>query len=172
MAALDPVPIFNGSTSPIAAGNGEIFPGQMSQIDAGTVFDAMGWIFNNSGTRDGIDVLFRVPTRYSTGTNPTLQIPWIANLASALSVIFDWEPLARVAGEDMGGAAGRVTETVTDTSTGAAFQLEVAVITLTAADYAAGDYILGRLLRSSDLAGDDSNVDIWVGPASFDSFDA
>lgn len=172
MPALDPVPIFNSNTNPIPAGNDEIFPGPMSLIDAGTVFDPMGWIFKNSGTRDGIDVMFRVPTKYDPGTDPTLQIPFIANLGSALDVIFDWELLARIAGQDMGAAADRVTETVTKTSTGTAFQLEVASITLTAADYTADDYILGRLLRSSDLAGDDSNVDIWVGPASFNAFDA
>ena len=170
MAALAPVPIFNGSSNPVTAG---VYPGPKIQIDSGTVFNPFGWIYTNSGVRDGVDVLFRVPPDYSSATtDPVLHIPWIANLGSALDVIFDWEILARVPPEDTGAAADRATETVTDTSTGTAFQLEVAQITLTRADYTALDYIYARLLRSSDLAGDDANVDIWVGQASFNGFDA
>lgn len=170
MAAIAPVPVFNHLTNPFAAGNGQITQVRWSTIDSGTTFDPLVWLFPNSGSRDGIDVFFQVPINYVGSAE--LKIAWAANLGSALDVIFDWEVLGVGAGEDLGAAAARTSETVTDTSTGTAFELEIATITLTDGDYAAGEWVHGRILRSSDLAGDDSNVDIVVFWAGFYSADA
>lgn len=169
MAALTPVPIINSNTSPVEEGNNGVLPGFIKDIDASAYFNGAIWIFTDSGTRDGLDVIFRVPPRYFDSA--FLKVAWFANLSSSLSVVFDWELMARIAGEDVGAVADRDTETVTDASSGTAYQLEVASISLTDADYTAGDWIFGKLFRSSDLAADDAAVDIGVIGGWFESED-
>lgn len=124
--------------------SGDVFGEPYSIKDTATILDPSVIIFNDSGAKDGLRGVFQVPQDY-VGT-PRCRVYWTGN-ATTGNTIWDWTVLARALGEDMGAAAQRTSETVTDAKTGTAFVLEIAEITLTAADYAKGDIVLFELFR-------------------------
>ena len=126
--------------------SGEVFFEPYTIKDTAAVIDPLVLIFNNSGTKDGLRGSFRVPENY-VGTAKLLVV-WTANATSGTFII-DWSVLTRSGAEDMGAAATRTTETVTDTKTGTAFVREEASLTLTDADYAAGDEVLFEIFRDT-----------------------
>jgi hypothetical protein len=138
------IPILGPGTVPDTSG--EVFFQPYSVVDAGAVIDPLVLTFNDSGTKDGVRGSFRVPENY-VGTAKLLVV-WTANATSGTFVV-DWSVLTRSGAEDMGAAATRTTETVTDTKTGTAFAREEASLTLTDADYAAGDEVLFEMFRDT-----------------------
>ena len=126
--------------------SGEVFFQPYSIVDSGTVLDPLVLMFNDSGTKDGVRGSFEVPQNYVDTAN--LVMKWTANATSG-TVIFDWSVLASSITEDMGAAAVRTSETVTDTKTGTAFLLEVISMTLTDTDYVAGDLVTFELFRDT-----------------------
>lgn len=128
------------------ANTSEVFWEPYSVEDTATVLDPQVLAYNNSGTKDGAYGSFRVPEIY-VGT-ASLSIVWTAN-ATTGTVAWDWEVLTRSGAEDMGAAATRTSETVVPTKGGTAFTREEAIITLTDADYAAGDEVLFQLFRDT-----------------------
>lgn len=126
--------------------DGDVFFQPYSVVDSGAAIDPLVLMFNNSGNKDGVRGVFEVPQNYVGTAN--LVIKWTANATSG-TCIFDWSVLPRAITEDMGAAAARTTETATDTKTGTAFLLEVVTMTLTDADYAAGDVVTFEFFRDS-----------------------
>ena len=138
------IPIFGPLTVPDSSG--DVFFQPYSIIDSGAVIDPLVLVFNDSGAKDGIRGSFRIPENYVG--SPVLEIVWTANATSGTFTV-DWSVLTRSGTEDMGAAATRTTETGTDTKTGTAFAREEFRITLTAADYVAGDNVLFEVFRDS-----------------------
>ncbi len=140
--------ILGSNATPDASG--DVFQQWYDVIDTLAVIAPMIWVFNNSGNRDGLRGLFRIPDDY--GDAAKIRVYWTANSSDSTNgVILDLAHLARAAGEDMGAAATDDTDTITDTHTGTPFQLNIAEIDVTDADFTAGDLDLFELFRSSDL---------------------
>jgi len=147
--------------------SGQVFFQPYKAVDTAAVLDPLVLTFNNSGTKDGVRGSFRVPENY-VGTAKLLTV-WTANATSGTFII-DWSVLTRSGAEDMGAAATRTTETVTDTKTGTAFVREEASLTLTDADYAAGDEVLFEMFR--DTISDDMAAAALVFSVHFEYADA
>ncbi len=126
--------------------SGEVFFQPYSIIDTAAVLDPMVLCFLNSGTVDGVRGVFQVPQNYVG--SPVLRIVWTANATSG-TCTFNWSILTRSGTEDMGAAATRTSETDSTTKGGTAFTRETNDITLTAADYVAGDEALFELFRDT-----------------------
>ena len=122
-----------------ATNPGGVFWQPYSIIDSGAVLIPDVLCFKDSGTKDGYADSFHVPQNYVGSA--VLRIVWTAN-ATAGTCVFDWSVLPRSGAEDMGAAAARTTETDSTTKGGTAFTRETNDITLTDADYAAGDEVL------------------------------
>ncbi len=101
-------------------------------------------VFNTGSTKDGIRGVFQVPQNYTDTAN--LVIVWTAN-ATEGDVVWDWSVLTRSGNEDMGAAATRTSESVTDSKTSTLFGREEATMSLTDGDYVAGDEVLFELFR-------------------------
>ena len=114
--------------------------------DTAAVWKGLVLVFNNSGTKDGVRGKFQVPQGYVGSAR--LIIVWTAN-ATFGTCIFDWSVLPRSGVEDMGAAFTRTSETVSVTKGGTAFTREESIITLTNADYVAGDEVLFELFRDT-----------------------
>lgn len=138
------IPILGHATVPDASG--DVFFQPYTVVDSGAVIDPLVLMFNDSGTKDGIRSSFRVPENY-VGT-AVLKVVWTANATSGTFIV-DWTVLTRSGAEDMGAAATRSTETATDTKGGTAFTREELSLTLTDADYAAGDEVLFEMFRDT-----------------------
>lgn len=138
------IPILGHATVPDTSGN--VFFEPYSITDTLAVLDPLVLVFTDSGTKDGVRGQFQVPQDY-VGT-AKLVIVWTAN-ATAGTCVFDWSVLTRSGTEDMGAAATRTTETGSVTKGATAFTREAHSITLTDADYVAGDEVLFELFRDT-----------------------
>lgn len=163
--ATHTIPILGPGTLPDSSG--EVYFAPYSLVDTGTVLDPQVLVYAVGTAKIGCKGTFRVPENY-VGT-ASLTIEWTAN-ATTGNMVFDWSVLPRTATEDMGAAAARTTETVTDAKTGTAFVLESASLTLTDGDYVAGDVVMFELFR--DGASDTLAVDAVVFGAYFEYSDA
>ncbi len=126
--------------------SGEVFFEPYDVADTGAVVIPLILAFNNSGTKDGVRGSFQVPEFYVDTAN--LQIIWTANATSG-TCAWDWSVLTRSGSEPMGAAATRTSETTVPMKGGTAFTREEATITLTDADYVAGDEVLFELFRDT-----------------------
>lgn len=147
--ATHTIPIFGIMTR--VDNSGDVFPEPYSVKDSGAVIDPSVFIFNESGAKDGILGIFRVPEDYVSA--PKILLPWNAN-ATAGVLNIDLSYLTRAPGEDMGAAATSTSDNATDTKTGTAFVLELLTLTLTAGNFAANDMVLFELFRDSLDAAD------------------
>lgn len=138
------IPILGAMSLPDTSG--DVFFQPYDVVDTAAVISPSVLTFNDSGTKDGIRGVFRVPENYVGAA--VLKIVWTAN-ATAGTCVFDWSVLTRSGSEDMGAAATRTSETGSVTKSGTAFAREEHSITLTAADYVAGDEVLFELFRDT-----------------------
>lgn len=143
------LPILGSATRPDASG--EVYQLPYSTEDAGAVFDPLLFMLNDSGAKNGLTGAFQVPQNYA-GT-ARVNAYWNAN-AVAGSAVLDLSYLTRAVGDDMGAAATDDTDTVTTVTNAAAFSLNRSVLTLTAANFAAGDAVLFDFFRDGLSAAD------------------
>ncbi len=130
--------------------SGDVFFEPYTIKDTAAIIGPLVLIFNDSGNKDGIRGSFLVPENYVSGSTTKFRIYWTANSTDSTNgVVWDLSYLTRAAGEDMGAAATDTTDTVTDTHTGTAFQLNIADIDVTEADFASGDVVPFELFRDS-----------------------
>lgn len=131
--------------------SGDVFLEPYSVKDSGAAIAPMVLVFNDSGAKDGLRGSFVVPQDYVGSAS--LKTLWTANATSG-AVVWDLSYLTRAAGEDMGAAATDTTDTVTDTKSATAFDLEIAEISVTSADFTAGDVVTFELFRDGANASD------------------
>ena len=161
------VNILAGATV-IPDSSGEVFPQPYVIVDTGAVVSPIVMVFNDTSTKDGLRGAFRVPENYVGSAN--LSIVFTANATSG-NVIFDWSVLPRSGVEDMGAAAARTSETVTKAGPTTAFLRTEADMSLTDADYAAGDEVLFELFRDG-TASDTMAAAVLMFGAYFEYADA
>jgi len=139
-------------SNPVPDNSGDVTIKLYSELDSGAVINPFVIVFNDSGNKDGIAGLLKVPGDY-VGT-AKVNIYWIAD-ATTGDAVFDLSYLTRAVGEDMGAAATSTSDTVTTTTDGTAFNLNKSTMTLTSGDFAAGDIAPVKLFRNSGDASDD-----------------
>lgn len=155
-------------TNGFSPSNSNVFWEPYAVKDTGTVLNPLVLIFTNSGTKDGANNEFKVPQNYVG--SPVLVVEWNVN-ATTGDAIFDLSYLNRSSGEDMGAAAQSTTDTVTTTTNATAFNLNISRMTLTAADFAAGDISMVELFRDTADAADTLAADLSVHRVLFEYAD-
>lgn len=147
--ATHQIQILGAATRPDVSG--DVFFEPYTIKDTAAVIDPIVCIFNDSGTKIGLNGNFIVPQNY-VGTAKLIAL-WNAN-ATTGDAIFDLSYLARTDNEDMGAAATDTTDTVTTGTAGTAFLLNTSTMTLTAGDFSAGDIVLFEFFRDGANASD------------------
>lgn len=149
--------------------SGAVYQQPYTVEDSAAVIDPLVWILEDSGTKIGLSGKFKIPENY-VGT-AKITVLWNANATSGAAV-FDLSYLARTTGEDMGAAATDTTDTVTTTTNGTAFNLNESSMTLTSADFAAGDTVPFEVFRDGANASDTLAVSAIIWDIVFEYADA
>lgn len=150
--ATKAAPILGPNTVP--DGSGSVFMEPYSAKAANDVWQFLAFVFADTGTRDGLRGLLRVPEDY-VGT-AQINLYWTAGVTTG-NVVWDLDYRAVAPGdaESMDQAGTQESVTVTDASPTAAHNLLKAVLTITDANLSPGDLVEFEIFRDGANASDD-----------------
>lgn len=143
------IPILGHATIPDSSG--DVFQEPYSVKATNDLWEHMVWIFNDSGNRDGLKGIFRVPQNY-VGT-PAILASWTA-IATSGDVEYDFDYRAVAIGESLDQATAQESVNINDTAPGSVNLFQEASLSLTAANLAAGDLVEWEFFRDGTDAGD------------------
>lgn len=154
------VDCLGGAVLPDTSGNVYQEPHAVN-FGSNDLFPQMVWVFADSATKDELGFRFIVPEDYdNTGTTRFL-VAW-----GTVATTGDWEIDisydAAAAGETGDPASSDEDLNVADTAGGTARDMEVAALTVTAANLAAGDVVQGSIARDGTDAGDTLSDDVYL----------
>lgn len=139
--------------------SGNVFPSPLSVYSSNGLWDPSVWIFDDSSTRDGLRFVFRVSDDYSSAA--VLRVFW-ATPATSGDVEFDLDYRAVGTGESIDQASAQESVNQNDTAGGSAWLLQVAELTLTGSNFAAGDLVEAELFRDGTDGGDTISAEVVV----------
>lgn len=145
------IPILGIGTGPDNSGN--VFPERINVKLTACPWKYFIWVFNDSGTRIGLEFSFDVPQDY---VGAAKFIPVWTSTATSGNVPWDVDYRA-VGGNDiesLNQATVQETVTITDAAPSAAAERLEAIIVPTASNFAAGDSVQGTLFRDGAEAAD------------------
>lgn len=142
-------PILGFSTKPDSSG--DVFPEPQSVKGSNDFFDELVYIFNDTSTKIGLYGSFEVPQNYVGGAK--FVVAWDTTATSG-DVEWDFDYRAVAAGESVDQATAQEALNQNDTAGGSAHLLQVAELTATAGNFAAGDLVQFIIYRDGVDAGD------------------
>lgn len=157
------LPLFNAHTLPDTTGSSYFEPSNVTLL-VNDRYNHLVLALASQIARHGVGGKFRVPQNY-VGT-PKIEIEWVTT-ANSGDAIFDIDYTAIADGESYDPSADQQTATVTDTAAGTARLLNRATITLTAANFAAGDEVQFVLVRDAAEPLDTLAATAWIVGAYF-----
>jgi len=135
-------------------------PGDFNDCGTGTpvIFPvpttlAASWALDGA-TSELIATSFRTPSNWASGTDLVCKIYYCANDANTKDVKWDVNSLFLTDATDNASTGSYTADTVTDTMAGAAYLLNVATVTIAAADVVADEICLLKIERDSTDAAD------------------
>lgn len=131
--------------------SGDVFPQPYDVVASNDVWDRLVWTFNDTATRIGIQGGFTVPQNY-VGT-AKLVIRWLTTATSG-DAEWDVDYRAVAVGESMDQAGTQESANNNGTAGASAHLLLETLITLTAANFAAGDEVECAIFRDGTDGGD------------------
>jgi hypothetical protein len=152
------LPLLNTHSLPDSAGDVYFEPSNVN-LNSNDRYSHAVVAFTSQSARRGFYGKFRVPQNY-VGT-PKVEIEWVTT-ATTGDVAWDIDYTAIADGESYDPSADQQSATVTDTAAGTARLLNRATITLTAANFAAGDEVQFYLVRDAADAADTLAATAWL----------
>lgn len=164
------IPILGPGTLPDSSGNVYAEPAAVN-LQANDRYPAIVFVFKDTSTRLALGVSFRVPQNY-VGTAKIL-LRW-ATTATANKVVWEFDYTSVATGESGDPSADQ--ESVASTGTtvpGTARLLAEESITLTGSNLAAGDFVMGQIIRDgADTTNDTAAASAYLLGAYFSYSDA
>ncbi len=151
MATVE-IPILGAHTVPDQSGNVYLIP--LSFFATNDLYDTMAFAFGDSGTKIELNGSFVVPQNYA-GTAASIVVLWTA-AATAGDVVwdFDYNAIGGDDAESLDPSSHTDSDTATDDAPSVSLERQVATITLTAGDFAAGDLVLFQFGRDGTSGSD------------------
>lgn len=160
--------ILGSATLPDTSGNAYFEPAAVN-LQANDRYPLLVFVFTDSGTRIALGVSFQVPPNY-VGT-PKVGVA-VATTATSGDWRFEFDYTAIADGESADPSADQESVAATVTVPGTARLLDVQELSLTAGNFAAGDWVVGRIVRDGAEGADTLAASLYLLGAYFSYTDS
>jgi len=161
------IPIMGFGTKPDTSGDVFFEPESVKYSNA--LNDVLLGVFNDTATRIGLALKFKVPVNYVD--NPKLIITW-SSTATSGDVEWDYDYTSIAIGETLDPAAAQRSINQNDTAPGSSLFMLEAELAMTNTDLAAKDLCKGVLFRDGTDAGDTMTASAIIETIEFEYTDA